>query len=422
MNLLARAAMCLLAAFALPGQDTSSSTLQGSVRDSQGRSVNAAKVQLKIDSQTLSVETDSEGRYRFLALPAGTYLLHADAAGVESEVGPFVLGRQETRKIDIMLGSTEKPQFFDPPSFIVAGVTDSANRGGHGSDPILHSTEALAKATASLGARQSASAGEKQEDALEAVRTYQRAAELDPSESHLFDWGAELLTHRAGEQAVEVFSRGNRLFPRSTRMLLGLAVAWYSRGAYDRAERFFFAAADLNPGDPTPYMFLGQARNSSIGQSGGFVERMDRFARLQPENPWANYYYAVSLRRRTSGPEDAATPGKAESLLEKAVRLDPRMGAAWLELGILFADRKNFPKAISAWQSALASSPLRSDATVIEAHYRLSQAYTRTGDPAKARSEIELYEHLSKQSMLDEESERTRIREFVFTLREQTHP
>ncbi len=179
-----------------------------------------------------------------------------------------------------MLGSAEKPQFFDPPSlFIVAGVTDSANRGGHGSgsDPALDRS-ALAKAAASLGARalgirrrETGGCSRKPCSHLPACRH-----ELDPSESHLFDWGAELLTHRAGEQAVEVFSQGNRLFPRSTRMLLGLAVAWYSRGAYDRAERFFFAAADLNPGDPTPYMFLGQARNSSIGQSGGFVERMDR--------------------------------------------------------------------------------------------------------------------------------------------------
>jgi hypothetical protein len=118
--------------------------------------------------------------------------------------------------------STTLP-FFDPPSFIVAGVADASNRGGHGSDPILHSTEALVKATALLGG-----AVNKGDD-LETARAYQRAAELDPSESHIFDWGAELLTHRAAEQSIEVFSRGNKLFPRSTRMLLGLAAAFYSR-------------------------------------------------------------------------------------------------------------------------------------------------------------------------------------------------
>lgn len=313
--------------------------------------------------------------------------------------GPFVLGTKEARSIDLTLA--DPPPYSDTPSFIVAGVTDGAGRGGHGADPVLHSTEALAKATASLGG------GEKESDALAAVRAYQRAAEVDPSESHLFDWGAELLTHRAAAQAGEVFSRGNRLFPRSTRMLLGLAVSWYSRGAYDEAKRFFFAAADLNPSDPTPYLFLGQARNSPAGDSEGFQERMERFARLQPDNAWANYYYAVTLR--------LTAPAKAQSLLEKAVRSDPQLGAAWLQLGILFADGNNFPRAISAWRQAIdAGGP-----AVIEAHYRLAQAYRRAGEPAKARTELELYEQLSKESDRQEERARAAIQEFVFKLRDQ---
>ena len=371
--------------------------LQGTIRDAQDRPLSAAIVQLKTSGQTVSASTDNEGKFRFQALPPGTYSLHAESGALQADVGPFVMEQRESKSIDLRLAPEATP-FFDPPSFIVAGVTDTANRGGHGSDPILHSTEALVKATASL------SGSNKQVDDLEAARALQHAAEQDPTESHLFDWGAELLTHRAAEQAIEVFSRGNKLFPRSTRMLSGLAAAWYSRGSYDEAERFFFEAADLNPADPAPYLLLGQVRNSSIGQSDGFAERMERFARLHPENAWAIYYYAISLRQ--------ATPAKAQSLLEKAVRLDPRIGPAWLQLGIQFADRGNFSKAIPAWQNAIFAG-------VIEAHYRLAQAYRRTGETAKAKSEIEIYERLSKQSAQQEERERAAIREFVFTLRDQ---
>ena len=288
--------------------------------------------------------------------------------------------------------STTLP-FFDPPSFIVAGVTDASNRGGHGSDPILHSTEALVKATASLGGPI------KQVDDLETARAYQHAAELDPSESHIFAWGAELLTHRAAEQSIEVFTRGNKLFPRSARMLSGLAAAFYSRGSWDQAQRCFFEAADLNPKDTGPYLLFGLVRNSPIGSSDGFAERMERFARLQPENAWANYYYALT------------NPAKAQSLLEKAVRIDPALGAAWLELGILFADQGNDSRAIPAWQSAIAAG-------VIEAHYRLAQAWRRTGEPEKAKAEIQQFEQLSKQLAEAEERERAAIREFVFTLRD----
>jgi tetratricopeptide (TPR) repeat protein len=375
--------------------------LQGLVRDAQDRPVSAAGVQLKFEGQTVSVTTDAEGKFHFPALRSGTYSLHAESGALQAESGPIVLGQQESRSIDLKFTSPEATPFFDPPSFIVAGVTDTANRGGHGSDPILHSMEALVKATASLGT------AVNQSGDLETARALQHAAEQAPTESHIFDWGAELLTHRAAEQAIEVFSRGNKLFPRSTRMLSGLAAAWYSRGSYDQAERFFFEAADLNLADPAPYLLLGQVRNSSIGQSDGFADRMERFARMHPENAWANYYYAMTLRQ--------ATPAKAQSLLEKAVRLDPRIGPAWLQLGIQFADRGNFSKAIPAWQNAIAAG-------VVEAHYRLAQAYRRTGETAKAKREIEIYEQLSKQSAQREELERTAIREFVFTLRDQPPP
>jgi Flp pilus assembly protein TadD len=294
-------------------------------------------------------------------------------------------------------GSPTMLPFFDPPSFVGAGVTDASNRGGHGSDPILHSTEALVKATASLGGAVTRG------DDLETVRAYQHAAEIDPSESHIFDWGSELLTHRAAEQSIEVFSRGNKLFPRSTRMLSGLAAAYYSRGSWDEAERFFFAAADLKPEDPAPYLLLGLVKNSPIGASEGFAQRMERFARLQPENAWADYYYAINLIQ--------ATPATAQSLLQKAVRIDPSLGAAWLQLGILFADQGNYAQAIPAWQSAIAAG-------VIEAHYRLAQAWRRTGEPEKAKAEIQQFEQLSKQSAEREDRERAAIREFVFTLRD----
>ena len=78
---------------------------------------------------------------------------------------------------------------------------------------------------------------EKLGDPLEAVSEYQSAAELNASETNLFDWGAELLLHRAAEPAIEVFTKGNRLFPHSARMLVALGVAWYSNGSYDQAAQ-----------------------------------------------------------------------------------------------------------------------------------------------------------------------------------------
>ncbi len=255
----------------------------------------------------------------------------------------------------------------------------------------MRSAEALTKSTAALRTGTSvADAAEKEGNALEAVREYQRAAELEPSEANLFDWGAELLTHRAADQAVEVFTSGNRLFPRSTRTLLGLAVAWYMRGSYDQAAQRFFEAADLNPSDPAPYLFLGKLSNGPITESDGLADRLARFARLQPENAWANYYYAATLAR---------TSPKARALLEKAVRLDPKLGDA------LFAARnfaaRNCLRRRREFDQGDFSLPKRDRSHATDgrsAHYRLAQAYRKTGDTAKAQQELALYRQLSQQS------------------------
>jgi tetratricopeptide (TPR) repeat protein len=251
---------------------------------------------------------------------------------------------------------------------------------------------------------------EKRGDALNALREYQRAAELDASEPFIFDLGDELLTHHAAEQAAEVFVRGARLFPRSSRMLLGLAVARFSQGSYDEAREGFFAAVDLNPEDPVPYLFLGKVQDSAIGQSDGFTARLARFVTLHPENAWANYYFAVSLWKRSA--EDPVAQGRARDLLERAVHLDPHLGVAWLELGVLYADRKEYAKAISVWQRATAADP-----RMEEAHYRLAQAYRRIGDAVKAAREIAVFERLSKESADRLEAERAGVRQFVFERR-----
>jgi tetratricopeptide (TPR) repeat protein len=185
--------------------------------------------------------------------------------------------------------------------------------------------------------------------------------------------------------------------------LLGLAVALYSRGDYDQAAQRFFEASDLYPSDPAPYLFLGKLSKGPITQSDGFAQRLERFARLQPENAWANYYYATTLAR---------TSPKARTLLEKAVRLDPKLGDAFLLLGTVYADEGNLPKAISAYQSAIAASP-----QLEEAHYRLAMAYRKTGENDKAQKELDLYQQLRKQSAEAMERERTHIQQFVFELR-----
>ena len=337
------------------------------------------------------------------------------------------------------------PEFFDPPQFTVAGVTDASTPGGHGSDTVVRTKEALAKDTASLraNARPAASSlseseqslraalahdpnnaalhhalGDFEENAgnpLQAVREYQRAAELNPSEPNLFDWGTELLLHRAFEPATEVFTRGNQLFPTSIRMLMGMGVALYDRGAYDQAAQRLCQASDLNPADPKPYLFMGKIQAVELAPPEGIGERLARFARLQPENALANYYYGVSVWQQRRGPNDAEASARAESLLQKAVGLDPKLAPAYLQLGILSAEQKDWRQAVVFYQEATKADP-----QLAEAHYRLAQAYRQTGEKQKAEQELQLHAQIKKKSEEQAERERREIREFVYTLRSES--
>lgn len=474
-------AACVLAvtaAFAQsqdPAGNATLGTVQGYVRDSGDRPLANATVFLQPASgtgippaQIQITHADSAGAYRFAALPEGAYTLRAEMRGYEPTIiGPVSLAAKETKKIDLALVSTKSsgaaaqtPEFFDEPQFTVAGVTQATNSGGHGSDTVLRTTEALARATVSLskepGSKEPA-AGSKSPPAttesfllkavalnpkdaalhhrladveeelghpLEAVREYQRAAELDPSELYLFDWGTELLTHRALEPATEVFTTGNRLFPKSVRMLVALGVAWYARGSCDQAAERLVSASDLDPDNPTPYLFLGRMQTVEITALEGSVERLGRFAQLQPDNALANYYYAVSLSKQPSGSEgsDTERSARVEALLEKAVQLDPKLGAAYLQLGILYSQRADFTRAISAYQKAIEVSPKevgpQFDQTLEESHYRLAQAYQRTGDKAKAQEELELHRQLAKKTKEDAERKRREIQQFVISLRD----
>jgi len=503
-----------------PGPPTS---LQGVVRDAAGKAVAEASILMRKKDSTDSflVHTDTQGNYSFTLLPGGVYSLQATKDGyAAAEVSAVFLRPRESKIIDLTLAplvsqgsATAAPQFFDQPQFTVAGVTDTTNLGGHGSDTVARTRNLLAKDTVSLAktavkppadeerekslrelakrqpddfgvnhqlgqlliaddraseaipfleraaanapanyenaydlALANAQAGnygvardeatkllvthdradlhhllgdvdEKLGDSLEAVRHYQRAAEFDPSESHLFDWGAELLLHHAPEPAMEVFSKGNRLFPGSARMLLGLGASWFARGVYEEAVQRICRASDLNPKDSVPYQFLGKIEEAENQANPDLVEKLLRYVTLQPDSADANYYYALGLWKLRNAAHDKGSVTEVESLLKIALRINPQHAAAWLQLGIVHSEQGAYMEAISDYRRALDADP-----GMEEAHYRLAQAYRQIGNADKAKEELRLYGQSAKESEQKQDRERHQIKQFVYTLRDQSAP
>lgn len=275
----------------------------------------------------------------------------------------------------------------------------------------------LARSNTALAHHLLATIEEKAGSPLDANREFQRAAELDPSEANLFDWGSQLLLHHALPQATQVFEKGHQLFPKSQRMLMGLATTTYSAGDDEQAARLLCEASDLDPANPAPYEFMGRILSTGNARSDEISARLARFITLQPENALANYYSALSLWKARRAQGSVGENQKIEALLKTAVRLDPKLGAAYLQLGILYADRGETARAIPFFAKATELSPDMPDA-----HYRLSRAYSLLGHKAKAQHEFALYQQTSRKAEAELERQRREARQLVFTMQGQGSP
>jgi tetratricopeptide (TPR) repeat protein len=453
--------------------------VEGTVRSSAGKLLKGASVLLeeKERSNSLETKTKSDGSFVFSGVSPGVYTLRAKISGLcEGVSKPLVLSAGDKKRVDLVLesltadhpGGSGTPsssgsargamEFEDKPNFTVAGVTDWNNTGMHGSDVNVRTSEALAKEMVALktrglvgkstGGAPSLNSGESQEtllaareqvrtmlakadtanghrlmgeldeqlgDSLEAVREYERAALMDPSEQNHFEWGTELLLHRADGPAAEVFTKGSHAHPDSARMLAGLGAALYAEGKREEAAGRLCEASDLKPADPAPYVFLGQMEKAATGVLACVEQKLARFAQEQPGNALANYYYGVTVWKRDRGSEkNAAGLQQAEALLEKAVNIDPQLGEAYLQLGILHSERGDFEQAIRDYQKAIEVNP-----QLGEAHYRVGSAYKRIGEESKAEQEFRAYEKIEKAETAAIESRRRELRQFLIILKDQ---
>lgn len=222
-----------------------------------------------------------------------------------------------------------------------------------------------------------------------AIEAYQRAAHMDATEEHLFDWGNSLLQLRASEPAGEVFAAAVKRHPRSARLHIGLGISLYSRGEYRDAVEAFCEAADLAPSDPRPYQFLGEMYGVSPEVSGEVSKRLARFVETHPKNALAHFHYAMSLWKGSQGALDADGARRVEALLRRALTLDPKLTRGFFELGVLLADQARHDEAIEQLRRATALDP-----TLAQAHYRLAQLYQRTGRQDLAARELETFRQL----------------------------
>jgi tetratricopeptide (TPR) repeat protein len=287
-------------------------------------------------------------------------------------------------------------------------LAQALNEAGDSSQAREHIQKLLAHSESADLHRVAGEVDEKSGDSLAAVHELEKAAHLDPSEQNYFEWGSELLLHRAVLQAEQVFGAGAAAYPKSSRMLSALGTALFANARYDEAALRLCAASNLNPADAEPYMFMGRAEMAAPNPLPCVEEKLARFVKLQPSNALANYFYAMAVWKGQAQPPDQQVLQEVEVLLNKAINLDDKCGEAYLQLGNLSSLQRSFEKAIDYYTKAIEVSP-----QLAEVHYRLGMAYDRIGDPAKAQQEFQLHDELKKQQAAEVDRQRREVKQFL---------
>lgn len=232
-------------------------------------------------------------------------------------------------------------------------------------------------------------------DYVNAAREYHRAAELDPTESNIFDLATFLLRQKkyvgALDDSIKFFRYGVTKFPRSSQMMVGLGVALYAANEYDEAVRTFCAAIDLDPKDQRPVQFLGRASRVSPALAEEVDRRLKEFAQRYPESAATNYFYALSLWERGGGAQGQQRE-TIEQLLKKAETLSPDWYEPHYQLGVLYETERRYAEAMAEMQKAVKIDP-----DFFPAHYRLAVLYNHFGKKDAAAAEAALVRKLKEE-------------------------
>lgn len=245
---------------------------------------------------------------------------------------------------------------------------------------------------------------------VEAVQSYQRAVELDPTnEQYYFDLGVEYLTHFTFGPAAEVYRVGTQKFPTSSRQYLGLGFSHYAVREYRQAADAFTTALELDPESPAVFRAWNSVLDSLPPNDWlEFLPRLDRLASTHPQSAELAFCLGAALFRSEVAKGQKAAFDRSQALLEKSVRLRPEFAPVHLELGALYAARKMSQKAVDEYLEVTRLDP-KSEVP----HYRLGQLYREMNKLDLATTELSQYQELARLHQEELKRNRSTIQQFI---------
>ena len=223
----------------------------------------------------------------------------------------------------------------------------------------------------------------------DAAANLEIALAADPENTKLHYYFAQsLLSSAEYQRSLKEFEWLERHDPdaAATHVLIAQALDGLNRP--EEAILELKAAIAKSPAEPNAhfaigYIYWSQQKDDDAERE--FRLELDR----DPANAQAWAWLADVLIRRNDFQ-------KAKPLLDKALSIDPRVRIAHLDLGIFFAQDKQYDRAIEALKEAIRLDDSRTDA-----HFRLARVYKDAGKPSESAAELAIVRRLREQKSED---------------------
>jgi tetratricopeptide (TPR) repeat protein len=234
-----------------------------------------------------------------------------------------------------------------------------------------------------------ASIEEKRARTGDAEHAFAEAARRDPAnEDYRFDYANSLLQHEKLEPAIAAFRSAVSELPKSAKLRIGLGSACYLSGDYACAAEELLEAIKLKADSAAAYFLLGEAYDSAERFQPAIQTALQAYLKTTPHDAWAYYHYGAILFSRGSSDNQAAVAN-----LNKALRLNPRLAEAYLQLGLIALAQGETEEGIRALERAVALDP-----GLATAHYRLGLAYQKAGKTERGKEELDRFRALKSEN------------------------
>jgi tetratricopeptide (TPR) repeat protein len=260
-------------------------------------------------------------------------------------------------------------------------------RGGHLDDALASAEHA--KSVADSGSIESliGDIQEKRGDPLAAVRGYQTAVTLEPSEErHHVALGLELLRHQTFDAALVVFNQASTLFPQSLRVKILLGLAYYFVDRSADASQALLDAAKMDPQDETVARYLGEITlQDSSTPNPAAIAQVCSFADEHRQNRTADAFCGGILLKVARDSGDFSRQPEILRRLQHAAQIGSREPLARCQLGKAFEWAELWSQARPETEACVRLDPGSPDG-----HYQLARIYRRLGLTALAEQQTSL--------------------------------